>query len=101
LTKLSDSDAWKWIYAEDDRLRKEREAIRKPEICFTGFTPEEKEALISLAVTRGFDVKSSVTVLLKILVTGGDPGPSKLKKARKIGCLIISGADFIDEKYEM
>ena len=67
-----------------------------PEICFTGFHPEEKAKMETLAKDNGYSVVKSVTVKLKFLVTGEAPGPSKLTKAKEQGISIITTNDFLD-----
>jgi NAD-dependent DNA ligase len=48
-----------------------------------------------LAEQMGYHVVSSVTVKLKVLVTGEAPGPAKLAKARQHGVMILSEAEFL------
>ncbi|HVA00616.1 MAG TPA: BRCT domain-containing protein [Terriglobia bacterium] len=70
-------------------------ASSKPEICFTGFRPDDKAKMEELAEQMGYRTVHSVTVKLKVLVTGEAPGPSKLTKARQHGVTILSAAEFL------
>jgi NAD-dependent DNA ligase len=95
LAMLSEGRAWQLLYEIEGRtFAKRRPKNTLPEICFTGFTDAEKPALVALAREHGYAPKDSVTVKLKILVTGAFPGPNKLDKARAQGCQILSEAEF-------
>jgi NAD-dependent DNA ligase len=48
-----------------------------------------------LAEENGYRVVGSVTVKLKVLVTGEAPGPAKLAKAQQQGLTILSAAAFL------
>jgi len=94
LEAMEDRDCWKWVYANHPPKTK-RPKSTKPEICFTGFRPDKRSVLESLAENSGFHVVTSVTVKLKFLVTGEAPGPSKLEKARESRIEILSEDDFL------
>jgi NAD-dependent DNA ligase len=90
---MTDGECWQWVYANPPPKRVGRIL---PEICFTGFRPEEKVRIESKAEDNGYKVVKSVTVKLKYLVIGEAPGPSKLTKAKEQGVLIITANDFIE-----
>ena len=88
---MPDKKAWEWIYAQRPPKKP-----KLPEICFTGFTPEEKQELWVAAEDAGFRVIKSVTKNLKYLCKGEFPGPTKIEKAEEQGCEIINEDDFWD-----
>lgn len=63
-------------------------------ICFTGFSKTAKNELIQLAKTKKLEVKSDVTNNLLYLCCGPNAGPSKMKKAKSNGTILISEDDF-------
>ena len=89
IAKLSDSEGWRIIYSQHHPQMPKRN-----EICFTGFTPEEKEGLWNIANEAGFQIVNSVTVHLSILCVGETPGPVKLDKAKKQNSLILNIEQF-------
>lgn len=93
---LSDADGWRWIYANDQQAQQDKFAARLPEICFTGFGPDDKARLIEAGLKAGFNVKDAVTKNLRILVTGANAGPSKIKKATAQNCIITDEEGFWD-----
>jgi NAD-dependent DNA ligase len=96
LQAMEDQECWRWIYARFPPKTK-RSANSRPEICFTGFRPEDRARLESLAEQNGYHVVTRVTLGLRVLVTGGAPGPAKLAKARQQGVEILSEAEFLAE----
>ncbi|MGL5528169.1 MAG: BRCT domain-containing protein [Plesiomonas shigelloides] len=76
--------------------------IKKPEppartqveVCFTGFSKADKEALISLAEAKDCMVRQSVTSNLDILCYGSNAGPKKMDLARAKGILILDQSEF-------
>ena len=95
ITVLNEGRAWQLLYEIEGRDNaKRRPKSTLPEICFTGFTDPEKEALWALARERGYTPKNTVTAKLKLLVTGPNAGPSKLEQAQARGCPIITEAEF-------
>jgi BRCT domain type II-containing protein len=94
LKAMEDRECWRWIYANFPPKAK-RPAPSKPEICFTGFRPDDRTRLERLAKQNGYHVVTDVTVRLKVLVTGEAPGPVKLKKARQQEAEILSEAEFL------
>ncbi|MGA3325498.1 MAG: BRCT domain-containing protein [Terriglobia bacterium] len=94
LQGMDDRECWRWIYVHFPPKTK-RVVSSKPEICFTGFRPEDRAKMQELAEQMGYHVVSSVTVKLKVLVTGEAPGPAKLAKARQHGVMILSEAEFL------
>ena len=91
---LSDSEAWAKVYEAEAIMRAEREAKRKPEVCFSGFNRKEREMLESLAIEKGFEPKGSVTSRLVYLIIGDSAGESKIAKAEKQGVQILRREDF-------
>jgi NAD-dependent DNA ligase len=94
LRAMDDSECWRWIYANSPP-KGNRLAPSKPEICFTGFRPDDRTRLEKLAEKTGFHVVTEVTVKLRVLVTGEAPGPVKLEKARQQTVEILSEAEFL------
>ena len=66
-------------------------------VCFTGAGPMGRKELTALAEKKGWEVASSVTAKLNVLVCA-DPSSnsSKMQKARKNGTKIISYEEFIE-----
>ena len=95
LKGMSDKECWKWVYAFRPPKTRRSDA-EKPEVCFTGFHPEEKARMEHAAQERGFRVVKSVTVKLKLLVTGDAPGSSKLSKAKEQGVSIMTAGAFLE-----
>ena len=91
---LSDAEAWDKVYEAEAIMRAEREAKRKPEVCFSGFNRKEREMLESLAIEKGFEPKGSVTSRLVYLIIGDTAGESKIAKAEKQGVQILRREDF-------
>lgn len=94
LRGMDDRECWRWIYAHFPPKTK-RPRTSKPEICFTGFRPDERANMEKLAAQNGYRVVRCVTVKLKVLVTGEAPGPSKLAKARQQGATILPASAFL------
>src|ERR1700722_901512 len=95
LADLSEGRAWQLLYDIEGRAFTQRRAKKtSPEVCFTGFTPSDKESLCGLARKHGYTPKDSVTVKLQLLVTGALPGPKKLDKARAQNCRILTETEF-------
>ena len=64
------------------------------QICFTGFSAQEKAELTTLAEESHLDVVTSVTKELAFLCTGENAGPAKLEKAKEQGVHIFSRGQF-------
>jgi NAD-dependent DNA ligase len=94
LQGMEDRECWRWIYAHFPPKTKRHDASM-PEICFTGFRPDDRTNLEKLAEKNGYHIVTGVTIKLKVLVTGEAPGPSKLAKARQQGVTILSAAEFL------
>lgn len=94
LQGMEDRECWRWIYAHFPPKTK-RPNTSQPEICFTGFRPDEKTKMEELAKQMGYHIVTGVTIRLKILVTGEAPGPAKLAKARQQAVTILSVAEFL------
>jgi NAD-dependent DNA ligase len=94
IAKLTDAEAWRFIYSLGGyKNRKQKD--NRPQICFTGFSAGKKEALTNLASNHGFKVVTSVTRKLDYLVSGESPGPTKLEKAKSQGVPILNEEEFI------
>ncbi|HOH27420.1 MAG TPA: hypothetical protein PL032_10605 [Syntrophorhabdus sp.] len=93
LQNMTDGECWQWVYANHPPKRVGRII---PEVCFTGFRPDEKARMESIAKENGYNVVKSVTVKLKYLVTGEAAGPSKLTKAKEQGVQIITAEGFVE-----
>jgi NAD-dependent DNA ligase len=86
ISSMSDKEAWDWIYAH----KKIDPDKGKSEICFTGFRPEDKYSLMAYAAKNGMKVVKSVTIGLRYLCIGSDPGPVKMEMAEFQGVNIIT-----------
>jgi NAD-dependent DNA ligase len=94
LEVMSEAEAWHHIYAHDQAKSKTGKA-RSPEVCFTGFTDDQKAVLTESAIQAGFTVKDSVTKSLRVLVAGSNAGPSKLATAEAQNCIITDATGFL------
>jgi NAD-dependent DNA ligase len=94
LRAMGNGECWRWIYANFPP-KANGLAASKPEVCFTGFRPDDRARLEKLAEKTGYHVVTEVTVRLKVLVTGEAPGPVKLEKARQRRVEILSEAEFL------
>jgi len=50
LERMSDRDAWAWIYTHDAANRRPKDA--RLEVCLTGFATDEKDGMAAIALTR-------------------------------------------------
>jgi DNA ligase (NAD+) len=91
MQKMSDKEGWAWIYANP---RKTYKPPKSPEICFTGFTPEEREELWDADHEMGLKIVKSVTKNLTYLCVGEAPGPTKLAQAKEQKCKILTVEEF-------
>jgi len=66
----------------------------QPEICFTGFSSVDKEALKKLAEQSGMFIRVSVTANLDFLCCGYNAGPKKIEKARHQGVVALNESQF-------
>ncbi|EKT3972909.1 hypothetical protein SL054_002242 [Flavobacterium psychrophilum] len=88
IEKLTEQNGWDIVYS----LTVKKEKLN--EICFTGFSPSEKENLIQIAENNKFHVAKSVTTNLNFLCCGENAGPSKMNKAEKQGAIILNNVEF-------
>ena len=86
---MTEADGWSWVYSNAARRRE-----KSPAICFTGFSQGEKDDLLTLAVGARLRVVESVNKGL-LFLCAGNPGPSKLVKAREYGVAVLSESDFL------
>ena len=89
ISKMTEGDGWKWIYAHAAPAKK-----KQPEICFTGFNDSEKEGLCQLAARHNYAAVTTITKHLEILCTGPNPGSMKVEKAKKQGKTILTLDEF-------
>lgn len=82
---MSDAEGWNWNYS-NAKPRKEKST----QVCFTGFSADEKLELVALAGEARLEVVGSVTKNLAFLCAGANAGPSKLEKARQQGVHVLS-----------
>lgn len=94
IAQMSDAEAWKLIYTMDPP-KNQRPRKNRTEICFTGFSPSDKDRLEQLAVANGIEVVKSVTKTLTFLVTGANAGPSKTQKAQDQKAIILTEDQFM------
>lgn len=94
IIELSDEKAWDLIYEIDAREKAERDANRKPTVCFTGFNKEDKAAMEDFAVQRGLKPVQGVSNSLDYLVLGETPGASKISKAEQAGVKMLHAHEF-------
>ena len=92
IARLSDAEAWRLVYAA--KAPKSKQPDETAQICFTGFSPADKDRLGQIATARGLDVVKSVTHSLRFLVTGPNAGPAKCKKAREKDAVIMNEEQF-------
>ncbi len=64
------------------------------DVCFTGFTKNDKSELMSLAESKDMMVRQSVTKHLDILCYGYNAGPKKLAQALDQGVMILNRTQF-------
>lgn len=64
---------------------------KKMEVCFTGFSKEEKKELIQIATDKNLFIRTDISSRLSLLVCGLNTGPSKLEKAKTLSIKIING----------
>jgi NAD-dependent DNA ligase len=64
------------------------------EICFTGFSSEDRDRLESLATSNNLLVRKSITRNLYFLCCGSNSGPSKIRSAHKQGVTLIGKDQF-------
>jgi NAD-dependent DNA ligase len=89
IESMSDADGWNWVYAN---AKPSKEKLTQ--ICFTGFSAQEKAELTTLAEESHLDVVTSVTKDLAFLCIGENAGPAKLEKAKEQGVHILSRSQF-------
>jgi len=92
IEQLSDAEGWAIIYSS--RPAKTERPKKENQICFTGFDPDEKHELQTLAAQNGLDVVQSVTKSLAYLCIGDSPGPVKLKQAKEQQAIILDQEQF-------
>jgi len=92
IARMSDADGWQLIYG----LKPQKSQTQKKanQVCFTGFSPADKDRLGQIALGHGLDVVKSVTQSLAFLVTGSNAGPAKLRKATEQDVVIMNEEQF-------
>ncbi|HEY1753707.1 MAG TPA: BRCT domain-containing protein [Caulobacteraceae bacterium] len=76
------------------RVRALNELGQRAEICFTGWTDEEKEEMRAQAEAIGLTFRHDVAHHLTFICVGKTPGAKKLEKAAEQGVAVISGDQF-------
>jgi len=94
IISLTEKEAWELIYEIDAHEKAERDANRKPTVCFTGFNKNDKAALAKAAKERGLMPVGSVSKNLDYLVLGETPGESKIAKAESVGAKLLQAHEF-------
>ncbi|HEY1425944.1 MAG TPA: hypothetical protein VGF50_04660 [Caulobacteraceae bacterium] len=64
------------------------------EVCFTGWTDDEKAQLRVDAIAAGCTVRTNIAKHLTFLCVGETPGPMKVEAAEEHGVVLISGDQF-------
>ncbi|PXY38741.1 hypothetical protein DMB65_21240 [Flavobacterium cheongpyeongense] len=88
LNNLTEKQGWEIIYS----LKPKTEP--KIEICFTGFSPTEKNTLIKVAEENNFHIAKSITNNLNFLCCGENAGPAKMKKAEEQNVILLNAEEF-------
>ncbi|MFM2213499.1 MAG: hypothetical protein RL427_762 [Bacteroidota bacterium] len=88
LNDLTERQGWDIVYS----LKPKTE--NKTEICFTGFSPIEKNELTKIAEQNNFHIAKSITVKLNFLCYGENAGPSKMKKAEEQNAILLNEDEF-------
>ncbi len=91
LRAMPDAECWKWLYKNFPPKPRDK----RPQVCFTGHTPDEKARLKEIAGKGGYRTVTSVTKRLAILCTGETPGPSKLMKAAAQDVQVLTTQEFV------
>jgi NAD-dependent DNA ligase len=93
IAAMSDREAWGWLYGHFPPKSK-RHKKNAQQICFTGFSADERKRLESDAETAHMEIVKTVTQSLRYLVTGPNAGPSKLQKAREQEVILLTAEQF-------
>ncbi|MEZ4877719.1 MAG: BRCT domain-containing protein [Flavobacterium sp.] len=88
LNNLTERQGWEIVYSLKPK------AEPKIEICFTGFSPNEKSELTKFAEENNFHIAKSITVNLNFLCCGENAGPSKMKKAEEQNIILLNADEF-------
>lgn len=90
---MSDREAWAWLYSHFPRKTKQQKNDVR-QICFTGFSPEDRAQLEREAEEAQLTVVTKVTVRLRYLVLGPNPGPAKVAQAERQGVVMMYADEF-------
>jgi len=88
---LGETQAWDLVYERPPANNVTPQRLR---VCFTGFGPDERAELESIAMAAGHNVSRGVVKSLGILVCGDNAGPSKLEKAHTQEVKILTAAEY-------
>ena len=88
IENLTEQKGWDIVYS----LTVKKEKLN--EICFTGFSPNEKNEITQIAENNNFHIAKSVTANLTFLCCGDNAGPSKMDKAEKQGTILLNKEEF-------
>ncbi|MGC9163944.1 MAG: BRCT domain-containing protein, partial [Thiomonas sp.] len=86
---MTEREGWGIVY-QNSTGRKRRDEKNSLTVCFTGFPEAQKKSLEEIAITHGLIPKSSVVKNLRFLVTGPNPGPAKLARAREMNVPLMT-----------
>jgi NAD-dependent DNA ligase len=92
ISKMTDAEGWGLIYTLKHQGTKNKE--KENEICFTGFSPSDKDRLRKIAEENGLKFVTKVTKCLTILCIGENAGPAKLKQAKEQEAVILTEDQF-------
>lgn len=89
ISQMTEADGWRSVYRTNVHVKE-----KHFEVCFTGFSDSDKTSMSQLAMDAGFTVVGSVTRSLSLLCVGPNPGPSKVEKAKKQQCTVVTLEQF-------
>jgi NAD-dependent DNA ligase len=92
IDRLSEQEGWEWVYSQ---AAPSRSKSKRAEVCFTGFSADERKELEATAEAMGIRPVGSVTRGLLFLVAGENAGPSKLQKAETQGTPVLTREQFV------
>ena len=94
ISEMTEAEGWALVYS--NVARPGSRTRKQLEICFTGFSADEKEKLMAIAVAKQIKPVGNVTKNLLMLVAGENAGPAKLQKAREQDTPIVTFNQFLE-----